>query len=58
MGGSGVILSNLMLWDRVLALLFCKLRSQQRRDKDVISQVLVALDHGTSPEIWLSILRQ
>ena len=40
-----------MLW------LVCKLRSQQRRDKIVITQALTAIEQGTSPEIWLSMLK-
>jgi hypothetical protein len=41
----------LILW------LVCKLRSQQRCDKVVIPQALAAIEQGTSPEIWLSMLR-
>ena len=37
--------------------LVCKLRSQQKRDKVVIAQALAAIEQGTSPEIWLSILK-
>ena len=39
----------LMLW------LVCKLRSQQKRDKVVITQPLVAIEQETSPEIWFGI---
>ena len=35
----------------------CKLRSQQKRDKGGIAQALAAIEQGTSPEIWLSILK-
>ena len=38
-----------MLW------LVCKLRSQQKRDKVVITQALVAIEQGASPEIWFGI---
>jgi hypothetical protein len=38
-----------MLW------LVCKLRSQQKRDKVVITQALVAIEQGASTEIWFGI---
>ena len=37
--------------------LLCKLKSQQKRDKVVMAQALVAIEQGTSPKIWLSMLR-
>ena len=37
--------------------LVCKLRSQQKRDKAVIAQALMAIEQGASPEIWLSMLK-
>ena len=37
--------------------LLCKLKSQQKRDKVAMAQALVAIEQGTSPEIWLSMLR-
>ncbi|XP_055468890.1 uncharacterized protein LOC129681031 [Psammomys obesus] len=37
--------------------LVCKLKAQQQRDKVVIAQALVALEQGSSPEIWLSMLK-
>jgi hypothetical protein len=37
--------------------LICKLRTQQNRDKVVIAQALAAIEQGTSPEIWLSMLK-
>ena len=40
-----------MLW------LVCKLRTQQTRDKVVITQALAAIEQGASPEIWLSMLK-
>ena len=40
-----------MLW------LVCKLRTQQNRDKVVITQALAAIEQGASPEIWLSMLK-
>jgi hypothetical protein len=40
-----------MLW------LVRKLRSQQKCDKVVITQALVAIEQGASPEIWLSMLK-
>jgi hypothetical protein len=42
----------LLLW------LVCKLKAQTRRDKVVIAQALAALEHGASPDIWLSMLKQ
>ena len=42
----------LLLW------LVCKLKAQTRRDKVVIAQALAGLEHGTPPDIWLSMLRQ
>ena len=42
----------LLLW------LVCKLKAQTRRDKEVIAQALAALEHGASPDIWLSMLKQ
>jgi hypothetical protein len=35
--------------------LVCKLRSQQKHDKVVITQALVAIEQGASPEIWFGI---
>jgi hypothetical protein len=43
---------ELLLW------LVCKLKAQTRRDKVVIAQALAALEHGASPDIWLSMLKQ
>ena len=40
-----------MLW------LVFKLRTQQNRDKVVITQALAAIEQGASPEIWLSMLK-
>ncbi|XP_060232769.1 uncharacterized protein LOC132651548 [Meriones unguiculatus] len=37
--------------------LVCKLKAQQQRDKVVIAQALVALEQGSSPKIWLSMLK-
>ena len=42
----------LLLW------LVCKLKAQTRRDKVVIAQALAALEHGASPDLWLSMLKQ
>ena len=39
-------------------ILHCKLKAQTRRDKVVIAQALAALEHGASPDIWLSMLKQ
>ena len=36
----------------------CKLNAQTKRDRMVIAQALAALEHGASPDIWLSILKQ
>ena len=40
-----------MLW------LVCKFRTQQKRDKVIITQALLAIENGSSPEIWLSMLK-
>lgn len=40
-----------MLW------LVCKFRTQQKHDKVIITQALLAIENGTSPEIWLSMLK-
>lgn len=37
--------------------LVCRLRAQTRRDKAVISQALAALECGSSPQVWLSALK-
>ena len=42
----------LLLW------LVCKLKAQTRRDKVVIAQALAGLEHGASPDLWLSMLKQ
>ncbi|XP_076774434.1 uncharacterized protein LOC143435478 [Arvicanthis niloticus] len=41
-----------MLW------LVCKLKAQQKRDKALITQVLMAMEQGASPAVWLSMLRK
>lgn len=38
--------------------LVCKLRTQRNRDKMVIAQAFAALEQGSSPDVWLSILKQ
>ena len=38
--------------------MICKLKAQTRRDRMVETQVLVALEHGASPHIRLSMLKQ
>ena len=40
-----------MLW------LVCKFRTQQKRDKVIITQALLAIENGASPEVWLSMLK-
>ena len=40
-----------MLW------LLYKFRTQQKRDKVIITQALLAIENGTSPEGWLSMLK-
>jgi hypothetical protein len=40
-----------MLW------LVCKFRTQQKRDKVIITQALLAIKNGASPEVWLSMLK-
>jgi hypothetical protein len=40
-----------MLW------LVCKFRTQQKRDKVIITQALLAVENATSPEVWLSMLK-
>lgn len=37
--------------------LVCKLRAQQHRDKVVIAQALAALEVGSSPTVWLNMLK-
>ena len=41
-----------MLW------LVCKFRSQQKRDKVVITQALMAIEQRASSEVWLSMLHK
>jgi hypothetical protein len=38
--------------------LVCKFRTQQKRDKVIITQALLAIENGTSPEVWLSMLKK
>ena len=40
-----------MLW------LVCKFRTQQKCDKVIITQALLAIENGTSPVVWLSVLK-
>jgi hypothetical protein len=40
-----------MLW------LVCKFRTQQKRDKVIITQALLAIENCASPEVWLSMLK-
>jgi hypothetical protein len=40
-----------MLW------LVCKFRTQQKRDKVIITQALLAIENSASPEVWLSMLK-
>ena len=47
--GGGALL---LLW------MVCKLKAQTKRDKMVITQELAALEHGSSPDLWLSMLKQ
>ena len=56
----GVGLFAVILCGGTLLLLWmvCKLKAQTKRDKMVIAQALAALEHGASPDIWLSILKQ
>ena len=56
----GVDLFGVAVCGGVLLLLWmiCKLKAQTRRDRMVVTQALVALEHGASPDIWLSILKQ
>jgi hypothetical protein len=56
----GVGLFAVILCGGALLLLWmvCKLKAQTKRDKMVITQALAALEHGASPDIWLSILKQ
>jgi hypothetical protein len=42
----------LLLW------MICKLKAQTMRDRMVVTQVLVAFEHGASPHIRLSMLKQ
>ncbi|XP_076774498.1 endogenous retrovirus group K member 9 Env polyprotein-like [Arvicanthis niloticus] len=41
-----------MLW------LVCKLKAQQKHDKALISQALLAMEQGANPAVWLSRLRK
>ncbi|XP_057355427.1 uncharacterized protein LOC130683210 [Manis pentadactyla] len=55
MAGMGVVMLGglmLLLW------LLCRLRTQQRRDKVVIAQALLAVEMGASPQVWLNILKK
>ena len=56
----GVDLFTMNLCSGALLLLWmvCKLKAQTKRDRMVIAQALAALEHGTSPDIWLFILKQ
>jgi hypothetical protein len=40
-----------MLW------LVCKFRTQQKRDKVIVTQALLVIENGISPEVWLSMLK-
>jgi hypothetical protein len=40
-----------MLW------LVCKFRTQQKCDKVIITQALLAIENSASPEVWLSMLK-
>jgi hypothetical protein len=55
----GVILFGAALCCGIVFMLWfvCKLRSQQKRDNVMITQALVAIEQGASPEIWLSMLK-
>uniref|UniRef100_A0A8C6GQH3 Envelope glycoprotein n=1 Tax=Mus spicilegus TaxID=10103 RepID=A0A8C6GQH3_MUSSI len=50
----GVILFGAAL---CCGIVFVLLRSQQKRDKVVITQALVTIEQGASPEIWLCMLK-
>jgi hypothetical protein len=55
-GGGYIVWCSLMLWDSVHAMVgLQRLRSQQKHDKVVITQALVAIEQGASPEIWFGI---
>jgi hypothetical protein len=41
----------LMLW------LVCKFRTQQKLDKVIITQALLAIENSASPEVWLAMLK-
>jgi hypothetical protein len=43
-----------MLWTGVHALVG---RTQQKCDKVIITQALLAIENGASPEVWLSMLK-
>ena len=38
--------------------LVCRLRAQIRRDKVIVAQALAALECGSSPQVWLSALKE
>jgi hypothetical protein len=56
----GVDLFGVAVYGGVLLLqwMMCKLEVQTRRDRMVVTLALVALEHGASPDIRLSILKQ
>jgi hypothetical protein len=37
--------------------LVCKFRTRQKCDKVIITQALLAIENGASPEVWLSMLK-
>ena len=51
MGGGGLF--GVAVYSGVLLLLWmiCKLKAKTRRDRMVVTQALVALEHGVSPDI-------
>lgn len=56
---AGVIGVGMLLCGGIVFMLWvvCKLRAQQQRDKVVIVQALAALDVGSSPSVWLNMLK-
>jgi hypothetical protein len=56
MGGGGSVWCSPVLWNSVHAMVGLQTQISTKHDKVAITQALVAIEQGASPEIWLSIL--
>jgi hypothetical protein len=57
MGGSDFVWCCHMLWTGVHALVGMQIQNPTKRDKVIITQALLAIENGASPEVWLSMLQ-